>query len=85
MLCLKNVKTNLKRPSTNNLGRSLADPTDLFEESLKSSDCVNIISNYLQITYIFQNKANILKGKKQLYYLTKSIIFILKTFNKFKK
>ena len=69
-------------------------PDEVFTESLKSPDCVNILFNCIKnvekkITQIFENTKEMnegqIKGEKQLAELAEAIDFISNKFNEYEK
>ena len=77
-----------------NTSRASDIPDEVFTESLKSPDCVNILFNCIKnvekkITQIFENTKEMnegqIKGEKQLAELAEAIDFISNKFNEYEK
>ena len=77
-----------------NNSRTSDNPDEVFTESLKSPDCVNISFSCIkdvekQITQIFENtkklKEGQIKGEKHLAELTEAIDFISNKFEEYEK
>ena len=77
-----------------NTSRASEIPDEVFPESLKSPDFVNILFSCIknlekQITQVFENtmqmKEGQIKGRKQLAELTEAIDFISNNFDKYEK
>ena len=77
-----------------NTGRASDIPNEVFTNSLKSPDCVNILFSCIknvekQITQIFENtkelKEGQIKGEKQLAELTGAVDFISNKFDEYEK
>ena len=89
----RKVAKKLKDGSLNT-SRASGIPDEVFTESLKSSDCVNILFSCIknverQITQIFENtkelKEGQVKGEKHLAKLTEAIDLISNKFEEYEK
>ena len=85
-----------KRPreESNNRTSTPASPSEVFEESLKSSDCVKILVNFMQniekqVKELFllaqENKEKHIKGEYDLSELTKAIDLISGKFDDYER